>query len=58
MQHRYKWLRILAGLVVMTVFAAGIMAYLIWNGQILLNNPSKNTLSGTGWDVSHYQGRN
>ena len=41
MKHRYKWLRILAALVVMTIFAAGIMAYLIWNGRILLNNPSK-----------------
>ena len=56
MKHRYKWLRILAALVVMTVFAAGIMAYLIWNGRILLNNPSKTRYPVRGVDVSHYQG--
>ena len=56
MKHRYKWLRILAALVVMTVFAAGIMAYLIWNGWILLNNPSKTRYPVRGVDVSHYQG--
>ena len=56
MKHRYKWLRILAALVVMTVFAAGIMAYLIWSGRILLNNPSKTRYPVRGVDVSHYQG--
>ena len=56
MKHRYKWLRILAALVVMTFFAAGIMAYLIWNGRILLNNPSKTRYPVRGVDVSHYQG--
>ena len=56
MKHRYKWLRILAALVVMTVFAAGIMAHLIWNGRILLNNPSKTRYPVRGVDVSHYQG--
>ncbi len=34
MKRRYKWLRILAALVVLAAFAAGIMAYLIWNGRI------------------------
>ena len=29
MKRRYKWLRILAALVVLAAFAAGIMAYLI-----------------------------
>ena len=40
----------------MTVFAAGIMAYLIWSGRILLNNPSKTRYPVRGVDVSHYQG--
>lgn len=56
MKRRYKWLRILAALVVLAAFAAGIMAYLIWNGRILLNNPSRTRYPVRGVDVSHYQG--
>ena len=55
MKRRYKWLRILAALVVLAAFAAGIMAYLIWNGRILLNNPSRTRYPVRGVDVSHYQ---
>lgn len=56
MKRRYKWLRILATLVVLAASAAGIMAYLIWNGRILLNNPSRTRYPVRGVDVSHYQG--
>lgn len=35
---------------------AGIFFALVWNGVILLNNPSKRTYPVRGVDVSHYQG--
>ncbi|MBR6784255.1 MAG: hypothetical protein IKM32_06125 [Clostridia bacterium] len=36
--------------------AAAALAFAVWNGYILLNNPSESEYSVRGVDVSHYQG--
>ncbi len=51
-----KKILISLAIIVIAIFAANILYSLVWNGVILLNNPSKKTYPIRGVDVSHYQG--
>lgn len=48
--------RLIACLIIVTLLLSGLTALLVWNGWILLNNPSRKTYPVRGVDVSRYQG--
>lgn len=49
-------LLIVLGVIVIGLLAAVILNHMVWNGIILLNNPSRTKYPVRGVDVSHYQG--
>lgn len=49
------WLKILIAVAVLMICGITLVV-LLWNGVILLNNPSKSKYPVRGVDVSHYQG--
>lgn len=56
MRKKKKW--IVAGAVLLALFlSVPIFIALVWNGIILLNNPSKSRYPVRGVDVSRYQGQ-
>lgn len=53
-----KKIRIIAGAVLLALLISiPILSVLVWNGIILLNNPSQNRYPVRGVDVSRYQGQ-
>lgn len=52
----HKWIKGIAAGFLLSAVGAGFLFYMVWNGWILLNNPSKKQYPIRGVDVSHYQG--
>lgn len=56
MNKKIKLLLIVLGILIIGVISAVALYHMVWNGVILLNNPSKRKYPVRGVDVSHYQG--
>ncbi|MBR5252432.1 MAG: lysozyme, partial [Clostridia bacterium] len=56
MKKKLTVLLIILGILVLGVLSAIALYHMVWNGVILLNNPSKRKYPVRGVDVSHYQG--
>ena len=48
--------RLLYSLLAAVLLSAFVLAFLVWNGYLLLNNPSRERYPVRGVDVSKYQG--
>ncbi len=53
--NKKLWIKILIAIAVVVICGITLVV-LVWNGVILLNNPSRNKYPVRGVDVSHYQG--
>ena len=56
MKKKLNVLLIILGIFILGVLSAITLYHMVWNGVILLNNPSKRKYPVRGVDVSHYQG--
>lgn len=56
MKKKLTVLLITLGILILGALSAIALYHMVWNGVILLNNPSKKKYPVRGVDVSHYQG--
>lgn len=56
MKKKLTVILIILGVLILGVLSAIALYHMVWNGVILLNNPSKRKYPIRGVDVSHYQG--